>query len=252
MRPRILRPKRADFKSVSDFNSDWADRIALLIIVGLAVDIINVFVPDQTWHNRLAIIANALIALGVWGELHFAKRARTADDSRVAEAETTLANAIERASRAEEELIRLRTPRRHRFPIIPARRALETALSSFAGTPFVIGMGPNDGEVQDFIWDIGPVLWAAGWIQLDWIYPGGTVKGEARFGGPGFWRPAMAPVPAQNVLIMMDAGVSAIFSPAADALVSELGKLGIEAHVVPFNIHTARITAMHILIGPIR
>jgi hypothetical protein len=113
-------------------------------------------------------------------------------------------------------------------------------------------MGPNDGEVQDFIWDIGPALWAAGWMQLDWLYPGGTVIGEVRFGGPALWRPAMAPVPAQNVLIMMATDASDVLSPAANALVSELRKLGIEAHVVPFNIHTARITAMHILIGPIR
>jgi hypothetical protein len=67
---------------------------AFLIIVGLAVDIAAAFILGKTWpENGLTIAANSLIAIGVWGELWFAKRARDADDSRVAEANERAAKA---------------------------------------------------------------------------------------------------------------------------------------------------------------
>ena len=112
MRAGILKPKGTDFRSVSDFNAEWSDRIALLILVGLLVDIGNLFIPENSgWKTPLAIIANVLIMGGVWGELWFLKRARAADDSRVGQAESALADALTRASRAEEALVRLRTER---------------------------------------------------------------------------------------------------------------------------------------------
>jgi hypothetical protein len=104
----MLGPKNKDLKSISDFNSRWADRVALLILVGLGVDIGAAFVSDETWRKGLTILANSLIALGVWGELWFAKRAREADDSRVAEAERAVAEANARVAEAELRLEELR------------------------------------------------------------------------------------------------------------------------------------------------
>jgi hypothetical protein len=103
MRAAIFRPKGTDLKSISDFNSDWADRIAFLILVGLAVDIATVFVSNKVAHGVLSILANGLIIAGVWGELRFAKRAREADDGRVAEANKAAAEAGERAAKLEKE-----------------------------------------------------------------------------------------------------------------------------------------------------
>src|SRR5665213_4485251 len=78
----MLGPKNKDLKSISDFNSTWADRGALLILGGLVVDIVEVFILGKVWPEwALTIAANSLIAIGVWGELRFAKRARDADDS---------------------------------------------------------------------------------------------------------------------------------------------------------------------------
>jgi hypothetical protein len=114
MRAAILKPKESGFKSVSDFNSKWADRIAYLILVGLLVDIGAVFVSDKSWHDVLTIIADLLIIGGVWGELMFARRARTADDSRVAEAETAVSEANVRVAEAELRLEELRKSARPR------------------------------------------------------------------------------------------------------------------------------------------
>ena len=101
----MLGPKNNDLKSISDFNSKWADRIALLIIVGLGVDIAEVLILGKEWPEwALTIAANSLIAGGVWGELWFAKRAREADDSRVAEANASAANANERAAQLTLDL----------------------------------------------------------------------------------------------------------------------------------------------------
>src|ERR1700757_4039772 len=104
MRAGIFRPKGTNPKSVSDFNSEWADRIALLILVGLLVDIAALFISDKSsWRTVLDIIGDILIIAGVWGELWFAKRAREADDGRVAEAERAVAAATERAAKLEKE-----------------------------------------------------------------------------------------------------------------------------------------------------
>ena len=97
----MLGPKNKDWKSISDFNSEWAHRIALLILAGLAVEIAEVIILRKPWPEwALTIAGNSLIAIGVWGELFFAKRARTADDSRVAEAEKAVAEANQRAAEA--------------------------------------------------------------------------------------------------------------------------------------------------------
>ncbi|MGH7098987.1 MAG: hypothetical protein ACREE4_15180 [Stellaceae bacterium] len=102
-KPRMFTPKGNDLRSISDFNSDWADRVARLILVGLVADILNVFISNRIWHGGLTVFANVLIWFGVWGEIRFAKRARTADDNRVAEAERALATAIERGAKLEKE-----------------------------------------------------------------------------------------------------------------------------------------------------
>lgn len=105
----MIGPKNNDFKSVSDYNSNFADCVAGLIIVGLAVDIIAAIALGKPWlETALTIVANTLIIVGVGGELWFTKRAREADDSRVAQAETALANAIDRASKLEKEAAELR------------------------------------------------------------------------------------------------------------------------------------------------
>jgi ABC-type protease/lipase transport system fused ATPase/permease subunit len=89
----MLGHKSNDLKSISDFNSAWADRLAYLILVGLLVDIADLFIPEGWWKIVAAIGANLLIFGGMWGELWFAKRAREADDSRVAQANKQAAEA---------------------------------------------------------------------------------------------------------------------------------------------------------------
>jgi len=162
------------------------------------------------------------------------------------------AKATARAAEAQLALTRFRRTRRVILASDPKNIAsLKDAIRPYKGTTFDIGMGPNDGEVEDFVWDLGPILWDAGWIQVDWMPIPGELTFTHKFGGFGAIRPTMGDVPAQNVLIELheDAENSRL---AANALADALTKIGIEAHVVPFNIHNTNTAIVHILVGPRR
>jgi hypothetical protein len=166
-----------DFQSKYEFNSTWADRIAFLIIVGLAVDIAAVFILEKgLLEGALAISANTLIAAGVWGELWFAKRAKEAGNRIVAQA-------LERAAKAENDLIDFLTPRRSK--IRPQLEKLAGQLTQFSGTKFDIGFGAGDGEQADCCWDIEEMLRDAKWRQEQWgvISVGGAILVNDRGSG---------------------------------------------------------------------
>lgn len=92
----------SELRSRYERNSAWAERLALLILVGLAVEIVAVFfLKKPLFEGALTIAANALILAGVWGELLFERRAREAGDGIVAEANARAAEANERASKAD-------------------------------------------------------------------------------------------------------------------------------------------------------
>ena len=70
-----------DLRTEYEKNSTSAERIALLILVGLTIEIVSVFILEKRWfEGSLTIIANALIAIGVWGEIVFERRAKEAGD----------------------------------------------------------------------------------------------------------------------------------------------------------------------------
>lgn len=144
----MLGPKNSDLKSISEFNSAWADRLAYLILAGLLVDIADLFIPEGWWKIVAAIGANLLIFGGVWGELWFAKRARDADDSRVAEANARAAEANKFAEEERHARVKLEAqlrPRtlsdehidmietlRDKFPVINIAREVDIETHVFA------------------------------------------------------------------------------------------------------------------------
>jgi hypothetical protein len=197
-------------------------------------------------------IADGLIALGITVEVvlgtmrnnHIQTELRKRSNDK-------LIDAVDRASRTEVEFIKLKTPRRKLFAGKESTFAI--ALSAFSGTLFDIGMGPNDGEVEDFIWDIEPALAAAGWKQIAWAFPGlGGAFIFVQRGGIGASRPLLGSVAAMNVMVTFNPGAPAALQSAAEALVSALNGAEIEAHVVGFNVHNINGNAIHILIGPKR
>jgi hypothetical protein len=155
MKPAIFKPRGQDLKSISGFNSDWADRIALLILVGLAVDILNAFVECKAWRIGLTILANALIAIGVWGELWFLKRARTADDGRVAEA-----NRAAEEAKLETEKLR----EKHSWRVLSPPAFTELALSLRGPAASVLISYPlGDTETAGFVTQLSTAFRQADW-----------------------------------------------------------------------------------------
>jgi len=226
--------------------SNWGDRFALLILVGLSVEIIAVFVLQRPFLEGIFTISStALILIGVWGELRFAKYAKEAGDGIVAEAEARASEANKKAAEAQLELAKYRTTRR--AILRPHMQSLAKKLRPFSGTVFDTGTGTSDGEQADCLWDLEEVLIAAGWRQTAWITPlvGAQVIQRAR-------RPVSGQVAAQNVEIHLDSASKAALQPATDTFISALNEIGIEATEAAFNVNNANTDAMHVLVGPKR
>jgi hypothetical protein len=214
----------SELKSKYDSNSVRAERIAGLIIVGLLVEIAAVFVFQKPWvESVVSISANALIVIGVWGELFFERRSKEAGDKLVTAA-------LERAAKAENDLIEFRTPRRAK--IRPQIDALAEQLKPFAGTKFDIGFGGSDGEQADCCWDIEEVLEKANWHQEPW---GKVTAGPAAINDRGLLRPYAGNVAATNVEIHIEPEWRQSLLPPAKALISALNGTGVKASAVPFN-----------------
>jgi hypothetical protein len=204
----------------------WLESIGLWMIIGGLVAEAALFIDAIFWElipskpsKWLSFVFTLTIAIGVW---------------------------LEHVGMAEAESVR-RKPRRElligKIPLITE------ALRSFGNITFDVGMGPNDGEVENFIWDLEPGLLNAGWSEVNWTLLSGVSGGIPR-GDSG--RPLLGGVAVSNVSIQIHPGQEPTFGAAADALVAALNKAGFEAQRDGFNIHNGNANAMHILIGPKR
>jgi hypothetical protein len=144
-----------------------------MIVGGLLFEVIILlaYSAEKPWHETALLIISALvIAVGVWGEDHFAHEADAANvelqrlsDERVAAAEARAAEATARAEHARLELARLTTPR----VISPEQRVrLIEAVTPFAATPFDILVQPEP-EPMALMDVIGDALVEAGWQWLN-------------------------------------------------------------------------------------
>jgi hypothetical protein len=131
----------------------------------------------RTWYDGLTIVADSLIAIGVWGELWFAKRAREADDSRVAEANALAAKAQLETERLRAENLKMQAglrPRRITMPSGEPRAEEFENAAKYAGTLALIQCVPGDFEAETLAQDISLVLSDCGWKptilnEPDWL-----------------------------------------------------------------------------------
>jgi hypothetical protein len=113
-----IRPTR-DPQSEYDRNSNLAEAFGWVLLAGLAVERAFAFVLEKPPVERYSTIAeDVLIVGGVWGEIHFARHARSAGDklqagaaARIAEAEARGKEADQKAAEAQLELARFRAKR---------------------------------------------------------------------------------------------------------------------------------------------
>ena len=202
------------------------------------------FSQGKTWQETWSFIAaDIILALAICGEIVgdlMAHRFQSIMDQR---SKDQLSAAINRASQAQLELARFRTPRRD---ILRGHEASLTAkLLPFSGAKFDTGLPQGDGEPADFNWDLHSPLLAAGWIHVDWISAGFHLTQ-----GPDF--PVSGSVGAVNVEIHLHPASRSLLLPAATALIEALNEIGIAATDAGFNAHSQNTDAIHILIGPKR
>lgn len=235
----------SELRSKYEKYSKAAERVAFLIIVGLAVEIAAVFILKKpACEAALTIAATSLIAIGVWGEVLLEKRAKEAADGIVALAQIEAIEATKRAKNAELQLHIFRLPRRD---VLSGKGDIITErLRPFSGTQFDCGMSQG-GEQADFWWDLEPSLVAAGWQHIVWQYPPGM---PALMISQGPELPASGSVGAANVEIHLHPEHRQALLPAADALIHVLNEIGIAARDAGFNTHSVNANAIHILIGP--
>ena len=158
--------KNGDLKSTYEKNSRRAERFAFLILIGLAVEIVEVFVLQRPLlEASFTIGSTLLILLGVWGEILFERRAREAGDGMIAEANARASEANERAARAELDLAKYRAWRRLEGD---AFASVVAAMKPFAGTPYTLAFSIAQPEITELMFQINAALSAAGLEQQGW------------------------------------------------------------------------------------
>jgi hypothetical protein len=96
-------------------NETRAEYAAWVIVLGLLIEVVLaiVFPHGQTFiENWAPVLSTGLIALGVYGEIRFSRKAGAAHKALQISTESKLAEALACAAKAEEDLIKYLTPRR--------------------------------------------------------------------------------------------------------------------------------------------
>jgi hypothetical protein len=223
-----------DLRSKYERNSVWAERLAVLILVGLAVEIAAVFILQKPLlEGALTIAASVLILAGVWGELLFERRAKEAGDSLVAVANARAAEANTRAEEARLELARLTTPR---SLTAEQQSELTERARPFAGTPFVLFIQPQP-EPLNLANQIADALTTAGWV---WQPAGTTVT----LNRPN--KPSVGMATAIGVAVQMTSSKRAEWEAAVLAVANALHSAGIETKAEDIADDSISNTAVHI------
>jgi hypothetical protein len=124
----------------NETRSHWA---AWVIVFGLLIEVAVALAHPAgktVLENWAPVVTNFMIALGVYGEIHFSGKASRAQKRLQSISDEKLADALNRASRAEQELIDYRQPRRALMTRENIQLITER-LSPFVGTEFDCGMG---------------------------------------------------------------------------------------------------------------
>jgi len=166
--------QKSDLKSRYESNSLLAERFALLVLAGLAVEIIEVFgLRRPFWEAVFSITATALILIGVWGEIIFEKRAKEAGDGIVAEANKQAEEAQLATEKLRAENLRLQMVLQPRTILIfgrnndaPIRGQRLEELKRHAGTQLLIQVVP-DLEAQKLAAGIRDLAGFIGWNAKD-------------------------------------------------------------------------------------
>src|ERR1035438_9952033 len=86
-------------------NEAYAELGAWIVVIGLLIEIASAIWLDAEikYEKYSLIVANSLIAIGVFCEIHFGRKSRMSADALQLESEKNIAAAMERAAILEKE-----------------------------------------------------------------------------------------------------------------------------------------------------
>jgi len=219
----------------------WSWIATCLILLGIIAEIVLLLVFPH-WESRLeigsAITANVFIGGGLVIELICIRKGM----AEKLESERRLTEALNRASRAETSLVELRRPRRALLTT-EAKTALIDKLKPFAGTTFDVGVSGLDTEIVDCLWDIEEILGKAGWRQLNWTSPGGSISFQPNL------RPSCGLVSAEKITIEMDPNWRHTLLPPANAIITAFNLIALEANEHAMLTPISNVQAIHLYVG---
>jgi hypothetical protein len=241
-----------------------ADNLALLwggaVIVGVGAEYLLPALSEIGIWNW----PGAAVALGVAGEIIFARHGSTLSGvvsdrlkRRLAGAEARAAEANERALDAIGELLKFREPRLITLTRGDMAGFIET-MKEYSGTLFDLAISSNDREINDFTFRIILLLHSAGFEQLDWggapqinftrhTVPSSTghqIKIETKSVGIG--------AAALDITVCWDTENKATLAAPALALLKALSEFDLRGSVqelVGKERPSSNKTALHIMIG---
>lgn len=253
-----------DLDASADSCENWSWYFGGLVAFGLIAEVIlGVLHPpyDSVWSRWGSTLANALVFIGVAGEVQFSRMGfrrgheiKRRSDEKVAEATGRAAEAVQKASEADDrtsianlkaqeaihELAKFRASR-----ILTGRQIVRIPenLKQFSGTEYDMALHSNDTELTGFLCFIETALLKAGWKALSW-------PAAAMFITPRGIQVAVG-ISVTNIVVGMHLEKVSLLLPAAKCLADELMVAG-TATVTPMpDSHgmSPNTTAIHILIG---
>jgi len=147
-------------------NSDRSDLFGYVLLAGLALELVSTFFLEKSLVEKAsAVVSDILIVAGVWGEIHFAKRARIAGDGLQAEANARVAEAYQKAEAERTARVALEAkiaPRR--LPMEDAT-ALAQELRDKIPPLYIRSLGGS--EARQYAQDFFNALFPAGLVEFD-------------------------------------------------------------------------------------
>jgi hypothetical protein len=160
----VMNATESELRFVVSAMEDWAELCVLAIVNGLVLEIIVAAGPFTVGQEHAAaVVANTLIALGVYFELLFSKRGNSAQAELVRRSDLVAAAANERAAAANERAAQIErlTARRHVSP--EQRTRLETAVREKAAEiDLLIEFQRDDSDAYIYAHEWGQAFRAAG------------------------------------------------------------------------------------------
>ena len=241
-------------KSEIEDNESRAEWGAWAIVVGLVIEIVlavgvSLGIDKKGLENWGAVVADCLIALGVYCEIHFGRKASTGNvelrrrsEERVAEANARAAAANQKAQEAILELARFKAPR---VLTQEQRGRIVEKLKRFSDTEYDIAISDSDPEILSFVFTVELVLSSAGWVELNWQGSGQALIRQ----GQSLIRLGAS---VTNVVIGVHVNQPPKLLECASVLSDALTAEDIDATAgrhVPHEMSSTNANAIHILIG---